>query len=106
LSLPGVYERWILTQLVVHYAEMGRNADARKAFERLLQLPDVEPARLAGAYAAVGNKKKALDILKTEPRRINYDAGWFVFLRDEPEFQQLRAQAALNKAAGKRASTR
>ena len=99
LSLPGVYERWVLAQLVVHYAQLGRSDDAQNAFERLRQLPDVEAGRLAAAYAAVGNKKKALEILKAPKARVNYgDEELYVFLRDEPEFQRLRELAAGKKA--------
>jgi tetratricopeptide (TPR) repeat protein len=98
LALPGVYERWVLSQLVVAYAKVGRQADALKAFDRLRELPDVEPQRLAAAYAGLGRKQEAIRVLQTARGRANLKADPLPeLLGNEPAYQALLREDAMRK---------
>ncbi len=102
LALPGVYERWPLAQLVVAYAELGRKADALRAFARLRRLPDVEPDSLVAGYAALGRKKEAIRVLQAAGGRVNLRTGRMAerlkgLLGSEPEYQALLRQQATRK---------
>ncbi len=101
LALPGVYERWILSQLVVAYAELGRKAEAQKAFAQLRRLPDVEPDRLAAAYAAMGRKEEAIRILRAAPRVQLDSRPLRLALGEEPAYQALLRERAKARAPRK-----
>jgi tetratricopeptide (TPR) repeat protein len=97
LTLPGAYQAWLLSRLTEAYFDVGRRRDAERALSRLVDLAEsqyVEPVVLARAYAAVGNRSKAMDVLEEGFRNRELDLwrlkGLERYLGENPRYRELR----------------
>lgn len=79
------------------YAAAGRQKDAQAALDRLAQMSThsyVSPYHLALIHLAMGDRRKALDLLK---RTLEIKDGWIVWLGVEPQLDPLRGEPEFEK---------
>jgi len=87
----GSWSPWSWSALAYIYGRSGRQAQARHALQKLDQLNQrepIDPAVLAGAYTAMGNKDQAFACLE---KAYSQHSNLLVTLKVEPSYDPLRS---------------